>query len=56
METEIINIIHKKAAEGKVLTDGNDYVHEIFLAPSEDETKWSEIDASEIPESDNTDK
>ena len=49
MKTETINLEHLTAAEGKVLTDGKVYVHEVFLAPSEDPAKWREIDASEVP-------
>ena len=44
MTTETIVITHKKAAEGKVLTNGTDYVHEIFLAPFEPAASWQEVD------------
>lgn len=49
MTTETINLKHLTAADGKVLTDGTQYVHEVYLAPSEDPAKWHEIDASEVP-------
>lgn len=49
MKTETISITHKEAAEGKVLTDGNVYVHEVYLAPSEDPENWHEIDAADVP-------
>ena len=49
MITETITLIHNKAANGKVLTDGTQYVHEVYLVPSEDPAKWTEIDASEVP-------
>lgn len=49
MKTETITLTHKEAAEGKVLTDGKVYVHEVYLAPSEDPAKWTEIDAADVP-------
>jgi len=49
MKTETIKITHLHAAEGKVLTDGKVYVHEVFLAPSEDAAKWREIDEADVP-------
>ena len=54
MKTETITLTHKEAAEGKVLTDGIVYVHEVYLAPSEDPAKWTEIDATDVPGSDVT--
>ena len=49
MKTETITLTHKEAADGKVLTDGKKYVHEVYLAPSEDPAKWTEIDAADVP-------
>jgi hypothetical protein len=49
MKTETIELRHLTAAEGKVLTDGSVYVHEVYLAPSEDPAKWHEIDAADVP-------
>ena len=49
MKTETITLTHKEAAEGKVLTDGKVYVHEVFLASSEDAAKWHEIDEADVP-------
>ena len=39
------------ASDGKVLTDGTTYAKVVYLAPSEDEGKWHEIDESEVPQS-----
>lgn len=49
MKTETIELRHLTAAEGKVLTDGKKYIHEVYLAPSEDPAKWTEIDAADVP-------
>ena len=49
MKKETIELRHLEASEGKVLTDDIVYVHEVYLAPSEDESKWHEIDESDVP-------
>lgn len=49
MKKETIELRHLVASEGKVLTDDIVYVHEVYLAPSEDESKWHEIDESDVP-------
>jgi hypothetical protein len=49
MEKETIELRHLKASKGKKLTDGNVYVDEVYLAPSEDESKWHEIDEKDVP-------
>ena len=37
------------AEEGKVYTNGTTYGAEICLPDTEDETKWYQVDESEIP-------
>lgn len=49
MIKETIELRHLEASEGKKLTDGIVYVNEVYLAPSEDETKWHEIDEKDVP-------
>lgn len=49
MKKETIELRHLEASEGKVLTDGIVCVNEVYLAPSEDESKWHEIDESDVP-------
>ena len=49
MKTETIEIRELIASEGKVLTDGIVYVNDVYLAPSEDESKWYEIDEADVP-------
>lgn len=49
MEKETIELRHLIASKGKLLTDGVVYVNEVYLAPSEDETKWHEIDEKDVP-------
>lgn len=49
MKKETIELRHLIASEGKKLTDGIVYVNEVYLAPSEDETKWHEIDEKDVP-------
>lgn len=49
MKKETIELRHLVASEGKKLTDGIVYVNEVYLAPSEDESKWHEIDESDVP-------
>jgi hypothetical protein len=49
MKKETIELRHLEASEGKKLTDGIVYVNEVYLAPSEDETKWHEIDEGDVP-------
>jgi hypothetical protein len=49
MKKETIELRHLVASEGKKLTDGIVYVNEVYLAPSEDETKWHEIDEKDVP-------
>ena len=51
MKKETIELRHLVASEGKKLTDGIVYVNEVYLAPSEDESKWHEIDEREVPQS-----
>ena len=49
MKKETIELRHLVASEGKKLTDGIVYVNEVYLAPSEDESKWHEIDEKDVP-------
>lgn len=49
MKKETIELRHLVASEGKKLTDGIVYVNEVYLAPSEDESKWHEIDEADVP-------
>ncbi len=49
MKKETIELRHLEASEGKKLTDGIVYVNEVYLAPSEDESKWHEIDEADVP-------
>lgn len=49
MKKETIELRHLVASEGKKLTDGILYVNEVYLAPSEDESKWHEIDEADVP-------
>jgi hypothetical protein len=49
MKKETIELRHLEASEGKKLTDGIVYVNEVYLAPSEDESKWHEIDEKDVP-------
>lgn len=49
MKKETIELRHLVASEGKKLTDGIVYVNEVYLAPSEDESKWHEIDEKDMP-------
>lgn len=44
MKKETIELRHLIASEGKVLTDGAQYVHEVYLAPGEEESKWKEVE------------
>lgn len=37
-------IVVLTAAEGKILTDGREYVHTVALASSEDASRWMEVD------------
>lgn len=55
MKKETIELRHLEASEGKKLTDGIVYVNEVYLAPSEDESKWHEIDESDVPTDNNED-
>ena len=52
MEKEIIELRHLIASEGKVLTDGEQYVHEVYLAPEEEESKWKEVEPPVEPNPD----
>ena len=49
MKKETIELRHLEASEGKKLTDGIVYVNEVYLATSEDEGKWHEIDEKDVP-------
>lgn len=49
MKKETIELRHLEASEGKKLTDGIVCVNEVYLAPSEDESKWHEIDEKDVP-------
>ena len=49
MEKETIELRHLKATKGKKLTDGKVYVDEVYLALSEDESKWHEINEKDVP-------
>ena len=40
------------ADKGKVYTNGTTYGAEICLPDTEDETKWHQIDESEVPQQD----
>lgn len=44
MKKETIELRHLIASEGKVLTDGVQYVHEVYLAPEEEESNWKEVE------------
>lgn len=44
MKKETIELRHLIASEGKVLTDGKQYVHEVYLAPEEEESNWKEVE------------
>ena len=44
MKKETIELRHLIASENKVLTDGEQYVHEVYLAPEEEESKWKEVE------------
>jgi len=43
MQTETITRIKLTASEGMVLTDGESYGKEVFLAEDADSSKWYEI-------------
>lgn len=51
MRTQIIdgNILMLIADDGKVLTEGEGYYSDIRLANPEDQSKYSEVDESEVP-------
>lgn len=50
MTTETITRIKLTASEGMVLTDGENYGKEVFLAEDADQTKWYEITQAEYEE------
>lgn len=50
MIVEEIDLRHLIASPGKVLTDGEQYVHEVFLAPSASMQDWDEIDEGDVPD------
>lgn len=52
MKKETIELRHLIASEGKVLTDGEQYVHEVYLAPEEEESKWKEVEPPVAPNPD----
>ena len=47
MITETITRIKLTASEGMVLTDGENYGKEVFLAVGADQSKWYEITQAE---------
>lgn len=47
MITETITRIKLTASEGMVLTDGENYGKEVFLAEDADSSKWHEITQAE---------
>ncbi len=47
MTTETITRIKLTASEGMVLTDGENFGKEVFLAEDADPTKWKEITQAE---------
>ena len=47
MKTETITRIKLTASEGMVLTDGESYGREVFLAVDADQSKWHEITQAE---------
>lgn len=47
MTTETITRVKLIASEGMVLTDGENYGKEVFLAVDADQTKWHEITQAE---------
>ena len=50
MKTETITRVKLIASEGMILTDGESYGTEIFLAVDGDEKKWHEITEAEYQE------
>ena len=50
MTTETITRIKLTASEGMVLTDGESYGKEVFLAEDADASKWYEITEAEYDE------
>lgn len=50
MIVEEIDLRHLIASPEKVLTDGEQYVHEVFLAPSASVEDWWEIDEGDVPD------
>lgn len=50
MTTETITRIKLTASEGMVLTDGENYGKEVFLAEDADSSKWREITQEEYDE------
>ena len=49
MEQKTIEIRELIASEGKVLTDGTTYAHNVYLAPSASVEDWWEIDEADVP-------
>ena len=47
MKTETITRIKLTASEGMVLTDGESFGKEVFLAEDADQSKWHEITDAE---------
>lgn len=50
MKTETITRIKLTASEGMVLSDGENYGKEVFLAVDADASKWYEITEAEYDE------
>ena len=50
MKTETITRVKLIASEGMILTDGESYGTEIFLAVDGDENQWHEITEAEYQE------
>lgn len=50
MITETITRIKLTASEGMMLTDGENYGKEVFLAVGADQSKWHEITQAEYDE------
>lgn len=50
MKTEIITRIKLTAAEGMMLTDGETFGKEVYLAPGDSPDNWQEITKAEAQE------
>lgn len=50
MTTETITTVKLTASDGMVLTDGESFGKEVFLAVGADQSKWNEITQAEYDE------